>query len=77
MRRERLVKLALRVLRGVVLGGAFLKKILLVGISIGVYAFLKLLVKVVTLLLFLLCYYVVDMWVLIFALLEKQALVSD
>ena len=59
------------------LGGTFLSKILFLVTAIGVYAFLKLLVKVVTLLLFLLCYYVVDMLVLIITLFEMQSLVSD
>ena len=71
------VKLALRVLRGVVLVETVLRRILLVKGAVRLVAFFKLLVEVVMLLLFLLCYYVVDMWVLIFVLLEKQALVSD
>ena len=46
------VKLAKRVLRGVVLVGTFLKRILLVRTEVRLVAFFKLLVKVVTLLLF-------------------------
>ena len=57
------MKLALRVSRGVVLGGGLCRKIMLMGIAIGVYAFLKLLVKVEMFLLFLFCYYAVDMLV--------------
>ena len=55
--------------------GAFLKRIMLVRTEVRLMAFFKLLVEVVMLVLFLLCYYVVDMWVLIFALLENQSLV--
>ena len=46
------MKLALRVSMGVVLGGGWRRKIMLMRIAIGVYAFLKLLVEVITLLLF-------------------------
>ena len=61
MRREGLVKLALRVLRGVALGETVLKDILLVKGAVRVVPFFKLLVEREMLLLFLLCYYAVDM----------------
>ena len=63
--------------RGVVLVETVLRKIMLVRTEVRVVPFFKLLAEVVMFLLFLFCYYAVDMWVLIFVLLEKQALVSD